>query len=96
MSDLIRFFGLNRRAYFPQFRGGGGSVKKLQLQRVDRIILYFRYRTKDLQNRTGNPKTEPNRRAVAKKTQTEGFGSVSVFASGVTEIFLFLFDYFSR
>ena len=39
---------------------------------------------------TPENRTEPTP-AVAKKGQTEGIGSVSVFASGVTEIFLFLF-----
>ena len=41
-----------------------------------------------LQNRTGHPKTEPTP-AVAKKSQTEGFSSVLVFASGVTRSFWF-------
>ena len=48
----------------------------------------FRVIPKDLQNYTGHPKTEPTL-AVAKKSQTEGFGSVSVFASGVTGSFWF-------
>ena len=44
---------------------------------------------RDLQNRTGHLKTEPNRhRRWPKNSQTEGFGSVSVLASGVTGRFL--------
>ena len=47
---------------------------------------------RDLQNRTGHRKTDPNRhRRWPKTSPSEGFGSVLVFASGETEKFLFQF-----